>query len=111
MPKISLILVLLATFLYVGKSISFVGKSIPLCTLDQEWKSNGFHREIGYPTKSDDSEFKFIFKTLSSQEKDTEGLIIWTLLSRRLVVATTTKPNFGHLAPASEVAGGHTIPF
>jgi hypothetical protein len=39
------------------------------------------------------------------------GLIIWTLLSRRLVVATTTKPLLGHLAPASEVAGGHTIPF
>jgi hypothetical protein len=33
------------------------------------------------------------------------------LLSRRLVVATTTKPNLGHLASASEVAGGHTIPF
>jgi hypothetical protein len=30
------------------------------------------------------------------------GLIIWTLLSRQLVVATTTKPNLGHLAPASE---------
>jgi hypothetical protein len=39
------------------------------------------------------------------------GLIIWTLLSRQLVVATTTKPNLGHLVPASEVAGGHTIPF
>jgi hypothetical protein len=34
-----------------------------------------------------------------------------TLVSRQLVVATTTKPNLGHLAPASEVAGGHTIPF
>jgi hypothetical protein len=33
------------------------------------------------------------------------------LLLRRLVVATTTKPNLGYLAPASEVAGGHTIPF
>jgi hypothetical protein len=40
-----------------------------------------------------------------------KGLIIWTLLSRQLVVATTNKPNLGHLAPASEVAGGHTIPF
>jgi hypothetical protein len=28
------------------------------------------------------------------------GLIIWTLLSRQLVVATTTKPNLGHLALA-----------
>jgi hypothetical protein len=26
-------------------------------------------------------------------------------------VATTTKPNLGHLASASEVVGGHTIPF
>jgi hypothetical protein len=34
----------------------------------------------------------------------TMGLIIWTLLSRQLVVATTTKPNLGPLAPASEVA-------
>jgi hypothetical protein len=33
------------------------------------------------------------------------------LLSRRLVVATTTKQNLGHLAPASEVAGRHTLPF
>jgi hypothetical protein len=41
----------------------------------------------------------------------TYGLIIWSLLSRRLVVATTTKPNIGHLAPASEVAGRHTLPF
>jgi hypothetical protein len=41
----------------------------------------------------------------------TRGLIIWTLLSRQLVVATTTKPNLGHLAPASEVAGRHTLPF
>jgi hypothetical protein len=39
----------------------------------------------------------------------TKGLIIWSLLSRRLVVVATTKPNLGHLAPASEVAGGHTI--
>jgi hypothetical protein len=39
------------------------------------------------------------------------GLIIWSLSSRRLVVATTTKPNLGHLASASEVAEGHTIPF
>jgi hypothetical protein len=35
------------------------------------------------------------------------GLIIWSLLSQQLVVATTTKPRLGHLAPASEVAGGH----
>jgi hypothetical protein len=35
------------------------------------------------------------------------GLIIWTMLSRQLVVETTTKPNIGHLAPASEVAGVH----
>jgi hypothetical protein len=40
-----------------------------------------------------------------------QGLIIWTLLSRRLAVATTTKPNLGHLAPASEVVGKHTLPF
>jgi hypothetical protein len=46
-----------------------------------------------------------------SYHHKTKGLIIWTLLSRRLVVATTTKPNLGHLASASEVAGGHTIPF
>jgi hypothetical protein len=39
------------------------------------------------------------------------GLIIWTLLSQRLVVATTTKPNLGYLTPASEVAGRHTLPF
>jgi hypothetical protein len=39
----------------------------------------------------------------------TKGLII--LLSRQLVVATTTKPRLGHLAPASEVEGGHSIPF
>jgi hypothetical protein len=32
-------------------------------------------------------------------------------LSLRLVVVATTKPNLGHLAPASDVAGGHTIPF
>jgi hypothetical protein len=31
-----------------------------------------------------------------------EGLSIW--LSRRLVVATTTKPNLGHLVSASGVA-------
>jgi hypothetical protein len=54
--RISLILVL-ASFWHMGKS------NIPLCTLDQEWKSNGFYQKIGYPTKSDDSEFKFIFKT------------------------------------------------
>jgi hypothetical protein len=30
-------------------------------------------------------------------EKWSKGLIIWTLLSRRLVVATTTKQNLGHL--------------
>jgi hypothetical protein len=45
------------------------------------------------------------------KERRTKGLIIWTLLSRRLVVATTTKPNLGHLAPASELAGRHTLPF
>jgi hypothetical protein len=39
----------------------------------------------------------------------TMGLIIWTLLSRQLVVATTTKPRLGRLAPASEVAAGHTF--
>jgi hypothetical protein len=38
-------------------------------------------------------------------------LWVWTLLLRQLVVASTTKPNLGHLAPASEVAGGHTIPY
>jgi hypothetical protein len=32
-------------------------------------------------------------------------------LLQRLVVATTTKPNLGHLASALEVAEGHTIPF
>jgi hypothetical protein len=32
-------------------------------------------------------------------------------LLRRLVLATTTKPNLGHLAPASEAAGKHTLPF
>jgi hypothetical protein len=37
-------------------------------------------------------------------------VIIWTLLSRQLVVATITKPNLGHLAPASEVSGIHTLP-
>jgi hypothetical protein len=43
---------------------------------------------------------------------ESKGLIIWSLLSRRLVVVATTKPNLGHLAPASEVAGGHTdIPY
>jgi hypothetical protein len=31
---------------------------------------------------------------------DPKGLIIWTLLSQQLVVATTTKPNIGRLAPA-----------
>jgi hypothetical protein len=41
----------------------------------------------------------------------TRGLIIWTLLSRQLVVATPTKPNLRHLAPASEVAGRHTLAF
>jgi hypothetical protein len=46
--------------------------------------------------------------TLSST---TKGLIIWSLSSRRLVVATTTKPNLSHLASALEVAEGHTIPF
>jgi hypothetical protein len=30
------------------------------------------------------------------------------MLSRQLVVATTTKPNLGHLALPS---GGHTLPF
>jgi hypothetical protein len=40
-----------------------------------------------------------------------KGLIIWSLSSRRLVVATTTKPNLSHLASALEVAEGHTIPF
>jgi hypothetical protein len=30
-------------------------------------------------------------------------------LSRQLVVTPTTKPNRGHLAPASEDARGHTI--
>jgi hypothetical protein len=40
---------------------------------------------------------------------DTKGLIIWSLLSRRLVVVA--KPNIGHLASASEVAGRHTLPF
>jgi hypothetical protein len=39
------------------------------------------------------------------------GLIIWTLLSRRLFVATTTKQNLGHLAPASGVAGSLTLPY
>jgi hypothetical protein len=49
----------------------------------------------------------------AGEEKNvkTKGLIIWSLLLRRLVVAMTTKPNLGHLASASEVAGGHTIPF
>jgi hypothetical protein len=42
---------------------------------------------------------------------DSWGLIIWTLLSQQYVVATTTKPRLGHLAPASEVAGRHTLPF
>jgi hypothetical protein len=37
--------------------------------------------------------------------------LIWTLLSWQLVVATTTKPRLGNLAPASEVAGRHTFPF
>jgi hypothetical protein len=40
---------------------------------------------------------KFLKKKLS------KGLIIWSLSSRRLVVATTTKPNLGHLVLASEV--------
>jgi hypothetical protein len=40
-----------------------------------------------------------------------ENFLVWSLLARRLVVATTTKPNLGHLASASEVAGRHTIPF
>jgi hypothetical protein len=40
-----------------------------------------------------------------------KGLIIWSLLLRRLVLATTTKPNLGYLAPASEAAGKHTLPF
>jgi ribonuclease HI len=46
-----------------------------------------------------------------SKYMQSKGLIIWSLLSRRLVVATTTKPNLRHLAPASEVAGRHTLPF
>jgi hypothetical protein len=33
------------------------------------------------------------------------------VVATTIVVATTTKPRLGHLAPASEVAGGHTIPF
>jgi hypothetical protein len=41
----------------------------------------------------------------------TKSLIIWTLLSRQLVVATTTKPRLGHLALASEVAGSEDIPY
>jgi hypothetical protein len=49
--------------------------------------------------------------TFQGHTKSSMGLIIWSLLSRRLVVVATTKPNLGHLAPASEVAGGHTIPF
>jgi hypothetical protein len=32
-------------------------------------------------------------------------------LKRPLVVATTTKPRLGHLAPASEVAGSEDIPY
>jgi hypothetical protein len=43
--------------------------------------------------------------------QDSMGLIIWSLLSRRLYVATTTKPNLGYLAPVSEVAGRHILPF
>jgi hypothetical protein len=43
--------------------------------------------------------------------QNTKGLIIWTLLSQGLAVATTTKPNLGHLAPALEVAERHTLPF
>jgi hypothetical protein len=47
----------------------------------------------------------FFFHDWHENWELSKGLIIWSLLSRRPVVATTTKPNLGHLAPASEVAG------
>jgi hypothetical protein len=40
-----------------------------------------------------------------------KGLIIWTLLSRRLVVATTTKPNLGHLKAFSNEINPNPIIF
>jgi hypothetical protein len=49
--------------------------------------------------------------TFEGQASELKGLIIRSLLSRRLVVVATTKPNIGHLAPASEVARRHTLPF
>jgi hypothetical protein len=64
--RISPILVL-ASFWHMGKSI------IPLCSLDATWGSNGFHREIGYPTKTDDTEFKYVFKV---DKKDDDNCMI-----------------------------------
>jgi hypothetical protein len=32
-----------------------MGKSIPLCSLDATWKSNGFFKPIGYPTNKGDN--------------------------------------------------------
>jgi hypothetical protein len=39
------------------------------------------------------------------------GLLSQTRKTPTLVVAATTKPRLGRLAPTSEVAGEHTIPF
>jgi hypothetical protein len=54
--------------------------------------------------KQEDKFLKFkkqLMDGLEENLKCSKGLIIWSLLSRRLYVATTTKPNLGHLASAS----------
>jgi hypothetical protein len=52
----------------------------------------------------------YLKRQITSSPSDSHT-VLHTLWLRRLVVATTTKPNLGHLAPASEVAGRHTLPF
>jgi hypothetical protein len=75
-------------------------------------KVQGIKKPITTSFSSEPTREQFSYPFASRCEmEEHKGLIIWSMSSRRLVVATTTKPNLSHLASALEVAEGHTIPF
>jgi hypothetical protein len=82
---------------------------IILENVNKTWLCIFLFEQIDASSKVFDFVVNELYRTVFYTTLRTSGL--WTLLSRRLVVATTIKPRLGHLAPASEVAGGHTIPF